>query len=364
MTSTEISNTRLFSQNIENHEFTTTKELVSWMGAVQAQDYAMAKWAIGVRLNDHSNKDIESSFNKGEIIRLHVLRPTWHFVSADDVYWILELNAEKIKRSLKSRLAGLELTETVIAKTSRILENKLSGGISLTRDEIANEFHRANIKTDNNRLSHILFRAEMDGIVCSGPLKDKNLTYALLRERVPFRKTMNHDESLAELAKRYFSSHCPATMEDFAWWSNLSAADARKALQLIKDDFHPESIGTSVYLIPNSGNMITKKTSVHLLPAYDEFLISYKDRSCSLSLVNNNKTVSSNGIFYPLIVLNGQVAGTWKRIFKKNKVIVEINFFHPPVKADTLRIEKKAVMFGKFWDKETEIPRGADYKLY
>jgi hypothetical protein len=361
MTSNEISNTRLISQKIAVPEFKTAKEIVSWMGAIQAQDYSMGKWAIGARLSDPSDQRIESSLDKGEIIRVHVLRPTWHFISADDVYWMLQLSAPKIKSSLKSRHKELGLTESIITKTQDIIEKTLSKNLNLTREELANEFCKAKIKTDGNRLSHILLLAEMDGIVCSGPLKNNKQTYSLLYERVHHKNELSREESLAALAKRYFISRCPATLQDFIWWSNLSVTDAQKAISSVKSDFFIETIGPGKYWIPNSFyGADTGITSVHLLPAYDEFLISYRDRSSSLSLINNKKTVSDNGIFRPLIVVNGQVAGLWKRTIQKNKVIVEFDFLRSPDKSIRDLTDKKAAMFGQFLDKETEIR----YKTY
>jgi len=350
-----ISKTRLISQKIASPEFKTPSEIVSWMGAMQAQDYPMAKWAIGSRLAETSDNIIESSYNNGEILRIHLLRPTWHFVSADDIYWMLQLSASKIKSSLRSRHTQLELSDPIIAKTTKIIEKALLKETYLTRDELADEFSKASIRTNENRLSHILFCAEMDGIICSGPLKKNKLTYALLQERVPHKKEFSRDESLAELAKRYYRSRCPATLADFIWWSNLSVADARKAVQLIKDDFHTESIGSSVYWVSNSDNPMTRKNSVYLLPAYDEFLISYRDRSSSLSEVNNKRTVSDNGIFYPIIVINGLVAGTWKRSTLKNRVNVSVVLFQPPDESTIKKIAKKVNAFGRFLGKDTEL---------
>lgn len=323
---------------------------------MQAQDYAMAKWAIGVRLTDPTEKIVDSPIDKGEILRIHILRPTWHFVCADDIYWMLQLSAPKIKSSLRSRHNQLELSESVISKTRSIIEKTLSKEISLTRDELANEFLKAGLRTDENRLSHILFRSELDGIICSGPIKKNKLTYALLQERVPVKKELSKDESLAELARRYFNSRCPATLEDFIWWSNLTNKDARKAIDLIKSDFFQETTGSIKYLFPNSfSRPALKKTSIGLLPAYDEFLISYRDRSSSLSRVNNKRTVSDNGIFYPTIVINGQVAGIWKRTFHKNKIIVTSVFFKPPNDSVIRKFTRKVRDFGRFLEKETEL---------
>jgi hypothetical protein len=353
MTLNEISNIRLMSQRIALPEFKTAKEIVSWMGAIQAQDYSMAKWAIGVRVSDSTDEKVESAIDKGEILRAHVLRPTWHFISADDIYWMLDLSGIKIKSSFKTRDKELELTESVISKSQSIIEKILSNVSGLTREEISEELTRAKIKTDANRLSHILVHAELVGLVCSGPVKEKKLTYSLLQDRVPARKDISKDEALARLAGKYFRSRCPATLEDFVWWSNLSVIDARKAVESIRTDFFPETIGPSKYWLPNTfPDKVEKKTSVYLLPAYDEFLIAYKDRNSSLSPLNNKRTVSVNGIFYPLIVVNGQVAGLWKRITQKSKVIVSANFFHPPDKVINSLTTKKFNVFGHFTGKE------------
>lgn len=351
-----ISNIRLINQRIAASEFKTAKEIVSWMGAIQAQDYPMSKWAIGLRLAESSDDKIISSVNIGDILRIHVLRPTWHFISSDDIYWMLKLSAPKIKASLKSRHKELELTESIIIKTTGIIEKTLSNGINLTRDELADEFHKAGIRTDDNRLSHILFRAEMDGLVCSGPVKNNKLTYSLLYERVPGKKDLSRDEALAELANRYFLSRCPATFEDFIWWSNLPVKDAQKAIDFLKPEFRSETIGGARYWIPDSfTGDVAKNNSTYLLPAYDEFLISYRDRSSSLALINNKRTISDNGIFHPTIIENGQVAGSWKRFIKPNKIIIEPNFFQNPDKKIIHSFSKKAISFGQFLGKPIEV---------
>ena len=356
MTSLEISNTRLKSQKIEPHEFKSAVQVVKWMGAVQAQDYPMAKWALGARLTDPAESLIESLVNNAEIIRIHLLRPTWHFVSAEDVYWMLKLSASKLKSSFKGRHKAMDLTDPVITKANNLIEKAFTRSPVLTREELARELHLANIKTDNNRLSHILFSAEMDGIICSGPVKNNKLTYSLLSERVPHKRELPKEESVAELVKRYFTSRYPASIEDFVWWSNLTLTETRHALNDVKSGFYSETIESVKYWFPNSFNgKPAERTSVHLLPAFDEFLISYKDRSNSLSLMHHKKAVSENGIFRPPILINGQVAGLWKRTFQKNKVIIETDLFQPADKSIRNQIESKAGLFGKFLNKEAEV---------
>ena len=354
MNLTDIAKIRLISQQIAGTKFKTAKDIVAWMGAMQAQDYAMVKWAIGVRLPNATDRVLETAIDNGEIIRTHLLRPTWHLVSADDIYWMLELTAPQIKASLKSRHNELELSEAIFTKSNASIEKALRDGKQLTREELIAKLGKAKIATDDNRSSHLLLRAELDGIVCSGATKGGKQTCALLAARVPKTKPLTKEEALAKLAKKYFTSHCPATLQDFVWWSGLSVGEAKHALEMIKADFVSETIDAQTYWladffsIPKAG-----KESVYLLPAFDEFIISYKDRSASLPFENHNKTISNNGIFRPVIVVNGQVTGIWKRTIKKDQVMVETEFFKQPNKATKSLVEKAAIQFGDFLEKKT-----------
>ncbi|HCT30673.1 MAG TPA: hypothetical protein DIW31_08030 [Bacteroidales bacterium] len=206
MTLSDISNIRLINQQVTATKFKTAKDIVGWMGAMQAQDYAMSKWAIGTRLPSSTIKMVEEAIDKGEIIRTHLLRPTWHIVSADDIYWLLELTAPKIKASLRTRHKGLGLTESIIAKCNTLIHEALVGGKYLTREELVVILQNAKIATNENRTSHIMLSAELDGIVCSGATKGKKQTYALLKERVPKPKSLTREQALEKIARRYFTS--------------------------------------------------------------------------------------------------------------------------------------------------------------
>ena len=323
---------------------------------MQAQDYAMVKWAIGVRLPGATAETVQSAMDSGEIIRTHLLRPTWHLVSADDIYWMLELSAPQIKTSLKARHNQLELSKTILAKSNSILEKNLTGGKHLTREEILVEFEKARIAIDENRASHILFWAELEGIICSGAAKNGKQTYALLEERIPKPPALTRHESLAKLAKTYFTSRCPATLQDFVWWSGLSVGDAKLALELTGSDLKTEAIDSHSYLLPPSFSISrSEKESAYMMPAFDEFIISYKDRSAILPFENQKKTISSNGIFRPMIVINGQVKGTWKRTVKKEKVTMEAQLFIKSDQSLNSSIEKASTHFGSFLGKKSEI---------
>lgn len=351
-----ISHIRLRNQQIAGTNIKTTKELVGWMGAIQAQDYNQAKWAIGVRMPYLTEEQIESAFNQGEIIRTHLMRPTWHFVSADDIYWMLELTAKQIKSAMKSRNRDLGLTEAVLGKSHEILIKSIQGNRSLTREEISGHLNQAGISTDENRLSHILMEAEIDQIVCSGGIRGKKQTYALLAERVPIKKTFSKEEALAILAKKYFASHSPATLPDFIWWSGLPVADARKALEMNKSTLISETVGEDTYWFADSISPASSLPyTVYLLPAFDEYLISYKNRSAAITADHHSKAISNNGIFRPVVVVNGQISGLWKRTLKKDTVLIELDHFRPHNQTEKRLIENAAETFGYFSGKKIEL---------
>ena len=356
MTQKNISNSRLISQGLVDPISDSPKEIANWMGALQAQDFNMAKWAIGLRLRNPTEQKIDAAIDSAEIIRTHVLRPTWHFISSDDIYWMLDLTASKILSSMKGRNRQLELSSNVLKKANKIIEKVLTGNKNLLRRELVNEIDKAKIKTDNNRVSHILLNAELEGLICSGKMKDNQTTYALLNERVEKPKPIKKEEALYKLATKYFQSHFPATLQDFCWWSGLSFSDAKQALESIKDDFICEKLHQQEYWLPHSfAPKKNDKECALLLPAFDEFLISYKDRSAAILQQHHSRAFSNNGIFWPTIVIDGQVKGLWKRKIKKDTVVIEPNLFDNKSEKDTELIKKAAEKFGSFLNKKTEV---------
>jgi len=251
MNLSHIANARLANQQIASAKFKKPKDLVAYMGAIQSQDYAMSKWAIGLRLPGSTEKQIENVLDKGEIIRTHVLRPTWHIITAADIYWMLALSADKIKSLMKTMNRQLELSEKIFTKSNAVIEKALGEGKHLTREALLSWFEKAKIPTHSNRLSHMLLRAELEGIACSGKMDGNKKTYALLSERVPKKKVLSKEESLALLAKKYFTSHGPATIEDFSWWSGLSLTNARLGLEMVKSNFIFEKINGLGYWFNN-----------------------------------------------------------------------------------------------------------------
>ncbi|REG92259.1 winged helix DNA-binding domain-containing protein [Flavobacterium aquicola] len=339
MTHQEIANYRLASQNLLKTNSKSPQEIVQHLGAVQAQDYAMAKWAVGSR-GGATEKEVEEAVNSGKIIRTHILRPTWHFVSADDIYWMLDISGPKVKSLFASMARQHGYDERKLNQVNSDIEKLLSGNNHLTRDEIMQEL---NIKKSSGDLSPVIvmMNAELDGLVCNGKMKGKKITYALLEERVPKSKTtLTKEEALAKLAKRYFESHGPATLLDFSWWSGFSPTSAKRAINLIESELNSFGIDNQKYWFGTDVSEVDNlRGSVHFLPAFDEILISYKNREASILLEHQTKAFTNNGIFKPIIVENGKVIGAWKRTFKKDHVKIETQFF------SSIDKSKKSILF-------------------
>ena len=343
----EIPHLRLASQQLLHTSKMSVKELVGHMGVLQAQDPLMVKWALGIRLPGITEQEVNLALDKGEIIRTHVLRPTWHLVSADDIHWMLELTAPHIKTAIRSNQAQFELTESIFLKSNEVLQRSLENSQYLTREEISIKLNEANIPTNSNRLPNLLLRAEIDGIICIKGFENSNPSYTLLSAWVPKKADILREEALAKLAKIYFTSHGPATLQDFIWWSGLPVKDARSGLEKIKSELISKQFGDSIFCWSPEISL-SSQNSVHLLPGFDEFIIGYANRKASLPTAYKNEVITSNGLFRPTIVENGVVIGTWKRSIKKDHVQIETNFFQKPNPSLLDAVEQNSSAYGHF----------------
>jgi hypothetical protein len=334
MPNLDIARQRLYNQRIARQNertFDGPVAVVQWLGAVQAQDYAAAKWALGLRLPGASNDDIEQAMDDGAILRTHVLRPTWHFVSPSDIRWMLAITAPRIKAGVASRYRQLELDDTIFKRCNAVLVQTLQGGRQLTRPELVSAFNQAGMVVDGQRFPHIMMHAELDGIVCSGASRGKQYTYALLDERASQIGTIDRDEALARLTGRYFTSHGPATLQDFVWWSGLTVADARAGLAMVKSQLTDEMIDDQTYwLSPSTPSIKGPVPTLYLLPNFDEYIVAYTDRSTIFDPSHVNRLdARANVLFNHTIVMDGQIVGTWKRTFKGDTAVLTPNFFAP-----------------------------------
>ena len=325
---------RLQNQQLSTPLFRHPKELVSWMGAMQAQDYTMVKWAVGMRLKSPGIQTVEKALHQGEILRTHVMRPTWHLVAAEDIRWMLKLSAQRIKSANDSYAKGhgLEITEQQYERSYTILGNILSGKRSLTKQEIAEHFEHSGLLADNYHMTRFMSRAEVEGIVCSGECHGRQHTYALLDERVPPTPELAKEEALARLATAYFRSHAPATLQDFSWWSGLPLTEARQAISLIEPELMSEQWHSQTWYIHDSCRTLGKVTdSLHLLPSYDEYLIGYKDRTNVLPKEDYSKAFTNNGLFFPVLLYKGHVVGNWNKASKKKEIFPELSLFRKDI---------------------------------
>ena len=364
MINLDIAYRRLHNQHITRRTLETPQALVEWLGAVQAQDFAAAKWALGLRLQGVTDDDIEQAFTDGAILRTHVMRPTWHFVSPADIRWLLALTAPRVHAASAYYNRKLELDDAVFRCTNVMLANALQGGKQLTRDELASALQRAGIATrgvGEQRVTHIMMRAELDGIICSGARRGKQFTYALLAERAPHARMLARDEALAELIMRYFMSHGPATIQDFVWWSGLTVADAKAGLAMVTSHLQQETINGQMYWFsPSTPPVQDLSQTAYLLPNYDEYTVGYTDRSAIFDVLHTNKLDPRGGLLTNTMVLDGQVVGTWKRAFKKNAVVIEANPFTPLSNTETRAFAASAKRFGAFLRMPVDSPWQAE----
>ncbi len=338
---------RLKNQKITHTDLATPEALVAYLGAVQAQDYPMSKWAIGLRVKGSTDAHIESALDAGSLVRTHVLRPTWHIVSGHDVRWMLALTAKHIKAASASRDRDLGIDSALYSRCNDLIVKALEGGKHLTREAVMQELGKNGIETNPSRAVHFMMNAEVDGIVCNGKMQGSTLTYALLDEKVPKGPTYSREESISILAQRYFTSHGPAMLQDFHWWSGLPMPDARMGLESIKKQLQFFESDGKTYWFAETGPAVADD-SVFFLPAFDEYTVSYKDRAAVFDPQWHKEAITVNGIFKPIIVVNGQVKGIWKRTIQKKQVLVSPIFFNPKDKLPTEVLKHAIVPFSAF----------------
>lgn len=310
-------------QRIGHKPFAGPAATVRWFGAVQAQDYLGSLWAIGLRTRAATEASVERCIAERSIVRTWPLRGTLHFVAAEDARWMLNLCAPRTLARNARRLEqehGLE--RRLIERSAKVVIDALSGGNSLSRPDLYRRLESAGIATGSSRGLHLLWWHAHEGLICLGPRAGKQQTFVLLDDWLPPSPSRSREDSLAELARRYFTSHGPATIRDFAWWSGLAAADAEIARESVARELDAITIDAQTYWQAAGTPAARARTGCHLLPAYDEYTVAYQDRSAVLANEIAARAESGHGIFYPALVIDGQVAGTWSRELHKASVAV------------------------------------------
>ena len=349
MKTNEVARLRLHKQGIGEGRFKNPADVVRWFGAVQAQDYLGSLWALGLRLPGTREAEVERAVADRSVIRTWPLRGTLHFVAAEDVRWMLGLlGARTIKRAA-SRYRQLGLDEATFARSGRVLARALEGGRRLTRPELAAALERQGIATDGQRLIHLLNRSALEGLTCYAARRGKQFTFALLEEWAPSDRSLARDEALAELAVRYFRSHGPATLRDFVWWSSLTTADARVGLEAVRPRLRSEVFDGRTYWLSSSTPAADEgRAAAHLLPAFDEYTVAYKDRGAVLHPSRTQRPDAATAVLGPTVILDGRAVGTWKRTLKRESVVVETSLWTTLKRSERHALEAAAQRYGEF----------------
>jgi len=308
----EIARLRLMNQQIAVHVHKAARDVVGALGAIQAQEYWSALWAVGLRSANATESDIERALASATIVRTWVLRGTLHLVAAQDVRWMLDLVAPGVIAASSRRHRQLGIDDLTLKVSRSVLEKALSDGGRLTRDDAFVLLERAGVESTGQRGIHILRQLSLDGLLVQTAFTGRQATFALLDAVVPEAKALSREEALAELAWRYFSSHGPATLKDFAWWSGLRAADARAATELVAGRLASEKIGDTAHWMPIMPSTAqSTEPTVCVLPGFDEYILGYGDRRGALDDVASARIIR-NGVFRPAIVVDGRAVGTWR----------------------------------------------------
>ena len=321
---------RMLNQQLLSPLYERPEDIVAWQGAMQAQDYNYFRWAIGIRQRTPQLVGLQEAFAKAELLRLHLLRCTVQVVSQKDIGWLLPLCKERNLRTLQSwhKSINISFSESYFEEITYALQELLAGGKSLPKKAIAEELTSLGLLPDDRLLTSLLVRSEIEGLLCSGVMQGREATWALLSERVPTICSLTPDEALKQLAVKYFRSHSPASLEDFAWWSGLSKTQCRKALTLIANEVEEIKVEEeTMYLYHNTPDCSDYAGMVLLLPPYDEYLIGYKSRWVALEKKHTAKAHNNFGIFKPVILHEGRVVGNWKASIDKQGENLTIDFF-------------------------------------
>ncbi|MDQ3171557.1 MAG: winged helix DNA-binding domain-containing protein [Acidobacteriota bacterium] len=296
---------RLAAQHLARPASHTAAGVVAWFGAVQAQEYGPARWGIGQRAKGLTDAGVARAFDAGDILRTHIMRPTWHFVAPQDIRWMQALTGPRVRAASGSVLRANELDARLLARSRAVIARALEGGTFLTRQEIRAALARGRIVAETQRLAYIVMDAELDALICSGPRRGSQFTYALVDERAPRAATKDPDESLGELAVRYFQSHGPATVRDFVWWSGLTVREARQAVDIARLAKRDQD-GIDYWSVPGDRTVARAGASAHLLPIYDEYVNAYRDRGLLFT------SPPGDALFMHYLIVDGRYAGTWR----------------------------------------------------
>jgi hypothetical protein len=322
----ELRSLRLQSQRLVASTLASAADVARWMVAIQGQDFPGAKWSIGLRAGI-TELDVEHALAAGSLVRHWPMRGTLHLIAPEDLTWILGLTVPRQATWAAKRAADLDITARDLATAGRVAENLMAGRQCVRRDDLLAGWQAAGVSTAGQRAYHLIWNLGQNGLIVFGAPDGKHQTFALMSEWITEHRQLDREEALAEFAARYFRSHGPATVRDFAWWSSLTLSDARLGVAAATGLLEREFGGVAHYvderLEPGASETLA-------LPGFDEYVLGYQDRSPVLAAEFADRIVpGNNGIFLPTIVIDGSVLGTWKRTETAKMVRIEVTPFAP-----------------------------------
>lgn len=345
----EIAGLRLSIQRLSAPRFATPEAVVGWFGAMQSQEYGYAKWSIGQRAPGVDEAAVDVALAEGTILRTHVLRPTWHYVRREDIRWLQAATRQRVISAMRPYDRPLELDEKLYARCNEIIGRALEGGNHRTRAQLSEALAAAGIVASGQRLGHIVMRAELDALICSGIPRGKQTTYALVAERAPEARELGPEEALVELTRRYFTSHGPATEKDFRWWSSLTAREARRGMEMVAGELESMKVGEwSLWWIPQDVPPPPNAGDIHLVQIYDECIVGYTESRGALDPGGIARGVGVASTFPHAILMNGHVTGRWKRQVKGDGMTVHVQPLRRWSAAERRALRREVERFGRF----------------
>jgi hypothetical protein len=320
----EIAQRRLRNQLLAGERPADPVDVVRHFGCVQAQEFAVAKWAVAQRAAGAVDAaTMQRLVDDGAILRTHALRPTWHFVAAVDIGWIQALTAPRVHAFSAYYYRQHGLDDEFTARTNKVIVGALRGGNHLTRKELGAALATAGLAATGNRLAYIVMRAELDALIANGSMRGKQHTYALVEERVSDPVALSGDAALAELTRRYFAAHGPATVKDFAWWSSLTVAQIKQGIALLGADLASETVnGQTLWFAPADPPAAEPSPTAYALPVYDEYWVAYKDSRWVTNLAGRTIGEGIDMLVVHPLVLDTQLIGLWRLATSPRELVV------------------------------------------
>jgi hypothetical protein len=353
----EIARLRLRNQRVTGEKLTTPEEVVAWLGCAQSQEVALAKWSLGMRLaGAPRDADIDDALARGALLRTHILRPTWHYVAPADIRWIMRLTAPRVLAGTAGRVRNLELDDAQIAKSNDVITAALADGKQLTRLELQAELERAGLHPDGQRIAYLVMAAEMSLLIASGAPRDNKQTYALLDEFAPRTSAddqpFDRDAALEQLTLRYFTSHGPATIGDFTWWSGIGQSETKRGIEANGAALEQIDVaGERFWWAGDRGGSADPPPSptVHLMQAYDEYVVAYKSPRTPINVAGlASPAVLQRPPFYHAIFVDTQLVGFWRRLTAKRGFTIDRVMLRDLNDSEHAALEAEAARYSAF----------------